>query len=126
MKTARLIILIGGIVQIVTACLHGSGFLFLGRRISGEHIAAETAAILKTCWLAFSVELIALAIVAILARSMERGAGIVLFCAFVVDVNGALMLAFLGPFIGFWMVALDTVLLGLGGYLLQKASRKAA
>ena len=126
MKTARLIILIGGIVQILTACLHGVGFAFLAKRIETEHIGAETAAILKTCWLAFSVELIALAIVAILARSMERGAGIVIFCAFVVAVNGALMLAFLGPFIGFWMVAVDALLLGLGGYLQLKASRAAA
>ena len=126
MKTARLIILIGGIIQILTACLHGSGYLFLGKRIAAEHIGAETAAILKTCWLAFSVELIALAIVAIMARSMERGASIVLFCAFAVAVNGGLMLAFLGPFIGFWMVAVDTLLLGLGGYLQLKASREPA
>jgi len=80
---------------------------------------------LKTIWLGFSVQLIAVAIIAILARSFERGGGIVLFCASTVAVNGALMLFFLGPFIGFWMVVVDTLLLGLGGYLQVKASRVA-
>jgi len=125
MKTARLIILIGGIVQILTACFHSWGFVYLVKRIETEHIAAETAAILKTIWLGFSVQLIAVAIIAILARSLERGGGIVLFCAFTVAVNGALMLFFIGPFIGFWMVVIDALWLGLGGYLQAKASRVA-
>jgi hypothetical protein len=117
MKTARLITLIGSIALFVTGCLHGAGYLSIVERVQKESLGAETAAILKTCWLVYSVELLSLAIIAFVARTKERGGTIVLICGAAVAASGLLMLYFLGPVIGVYLVCADAVPLVIGGYL---------
>lgn len=122
MKTARLITLIGSIVLFLTGCLHGVGYIKIARDLPNEHMSAVAASILKTCWLTFSVALIALAIIAFLARTMQGGGSLVLVCALASAANGLLMFHFLGPFIGVYLVVAVTLLLLVGGYLQMKAS----
>jgi hypothetical protein len=122
MKAARLVALLGSVATFLTGCLHSFGFADILARVQRESLAAETSAILKTCWLTFSVELIVLGILAFFARSMQRGGVIVFLCGLAVAACGGLMLYFLGPFIGVYMMSVDAVLLLFGGYLLWKAS----
>ena len=122
MKAARIVTLIASVVLFVTGCLHGRGYFKLVEGLSTEHSAPVTANILKTCWLAFSVEMIALAVIALLASRHERGAGIVVVCALANAANGFLLFQFLGLFIGVYLVTLVTVLLLAGGFLQRKAA----
>jgi peptidoglycan/LPS O-acetylase OafA/YrhL len=124
MKTARTVTLIGSIVLLVAGCMHGIGYIKLLEGLKTEQLAPETANILKTCWLSFSVELIALAVIAFIARSLERGGGVVLLCALANAANGWLMLHFLGPFIGVYLVTI-VMLLFLAGGLQQVKSTTA-
>lgn len=121
MKAARLLTLLGSIATFLTGCLHSLGFPDILARVQRESLDAETSAILKTCWLTFSVELLFLGILAFLARSMQRGGAIVLLCGLAVAACAGLMLYFLGPFIGVYLMSADAVLLLLGGCLLWKA-----
>jgi len=117
MKAARLITLLGSIATFVTGCLHSFGFADILARAQRESLTAETSAILKTCWLTFSVELLILGILAFVARSMQRGSVIVLLCGLAVAACCGLMLYFLGPFIGVYMMSVDAILLLIGGSL---------
>jgi len=126
MKTARLVTLIGCIALSLTACLHGAGFINIVERVQKESLGAETAAILKTCWLTLSVELITLALIAFLLRGMERGGGLVVLCGVSVAANGLVMLHFLGPFIGVYVVCGDAILILVGGYLQMRAASATA
>jgi hypothetical protein len=69
----------------------------------------------------FSIELLVLALIAFIARSMPRGGAIVLFCGLAVAACGGVMLHFLGPFIGVYLMSVDAVLLLIGGYLQSRA-----
>ena len=122
MKLGRRITLIGCIALFVTGCLHSAGYMSVLERIQKESLAAETSAILKICWLTYTVELLSMAVLAFVARTMSRGGVIVLLCGIAVAVNGLLMLYFMGPFIGAYMVCTDAGLLIIGGYLQLKTS----
>ena len=120
MKAARIVTLIACLISFVTGCLHGRGYFKVVEGLSTEHLAPVTANILKTCWLTFSVEMVVLAMIALLASRHERGASIVLVCAFANATNGFLLFHFLGLFIGVYLVTLVTLLLLAGGLLQLK------
>jgi hypothetical protein len=76
--------------------------------------------ILKGCWLAFSGEMVALAVIAMVASGVERGGWIVLLCAATMIFNVGLLLHFVGPFIGVYISAVVGVFFLAGGLLQMK------
>ena len=122
MKNARLITLIGSVVLFASGILHGTGYAMITESLAKDPTSAQLASILKACWLAFSIEMVALALIAFVARSLDRGGSIVLLCAAATAANGFLLFHFLGPFIGVYLVAVVAMLFFVGGYLQVKAS----
>jgi hypothetical protein len=122
MKTARLITLIGSVVLFASGILHSTGYPKIASALAKNPTSPMLASVLKTCWITFSVEMVVLAVIAFVARSLDRGGSIVLLCAAANAANGFLLFHFLGPFIGVYLVAAVTLLFFVGGYLQIKAS----
>jgi hypothetical protein len=121
-KTARLLTLIGSIVLFASGLFHSAGYAMITSSLAKDPIQNELAGILKACWFLFSVEMLALAIIAFLARSVDRGGPIVLLCAAANATNALLLLHFLGFFIGVYLAGVVAVLFFIGGYLQIKAA----
>jgi hypothetical protein len=117
MKNARWFTAFGSFVLFASALLHGSGYLPLLRRIQAAAIPAPLDGILKASWLTFSVQFLALAVIAFMARKIERGGWIVLLCALFTAINAIILLWFLGPFLGLYLLVVVTALRLIGGWL---------
>ena len=111
MKIARWLTLLGSLVLIGSAIFHLTGYTSIQRSTDG---------VLKALWLTFSVLLLGLAAIALLARGMGRGGLVVLSCGATTGVTALLLLRFLGPFIGFYLLTVVTVLFLVGGWIQAK------
>ena len=78
---------------------------------------APLDAILKGCWLVFSGEMVALAVIAIVASRLERGGSIVLISGATMVANAALLLHFVGLFFGVYVSAVVALFFLAGGGL---------
>jgi len=117
MKSARWLTPLGSFVLLGSALFHTSGYSRLVHRIDAAGVTPPLDAILKACWLLFSLEMFFLAIIALLARGMERGGRIVLLCGTCTGLSALLMLRLLGGFAGVYLLAVVTLLLVVGGTL---------
>ena len=122
MKTARLTTLIGSVILFASGILHSTGYPKVISALAKNPTSPVLASVLKACWITFSVEMVALAVIAFVACSLDHGGSIVLLCAAANAANGFLLFHFLGPFIGVYLVAVVTLLFFVGGYLQVKAS----
>jgi len=120
MKAALWSTLLGSLLLIASAIFHSTGYVPLLRRIEAGAIRSPLDGVLKALWLTFSVQLLALAVIAFLARGRGRGGRIVLLCAASTGVTALLLLRFLGPFLGVYLLAGVTLLFLLGGWLQAK------
>jgi len=118
MKTGRWLTGIGSMVLLLTGIGHGIRILDLQKMILDAGMKAPLDVILKGCWLAFSGEMVALAVIAVVASGMVGGGRIVLICAATMIANAVLLLHFVGP--GFPVyVSVTVALFLLAGGLLQ-------
>lgn len=120
MKSARLFTTLGSIVLFGSALFHASGYIRISQGIHSAGIQPPMDAILKASWLTFSVQFLALAVIAFLARDAERGGRVVLLCAAFIALDDLICLYFLGPFIGVYLLSTVTVLFLIGGWLQAK------
>ena len=121
MKFARWLTPLGSLVLLGSSIFHASGYLWLVHRIESEaKLPPGMEGVLKASWLLFSVEMFFLAVIAFLARKMERGGRIVLVCGACTGLSALLLLRFVGAFIGVYLLAAVTLLLVLGGTLQAK------
>jgi len=119
MKIARWLTLLGSLVLIGSAIFHLTGYTSV-LLIEAAAIRPPLDGVLKALWLTFSVLLLGLAAIALLARGMGRGGWVVLSCGATTGVTALLLLRFLGPFIGFYLLTVVTVLLLVGGWIQAK------
>src|SRR6202795_736862 len=96
MKTGRWLTGIGSVVLFLTGIGHGTRIVQLQKMIVDGGMKAPLDVILKACWLAFSGEMVALAVIAMVASAMAGGGRIVLICAATMIVNAVLLLHFVG------------------------------
>jgi hypothetical protein len=120
MKTGRWLTGIGSIVLLLTGIGHGTRIVDVQKMIMDGGMKAPLDVILKACWLAFSGEMVALAVIALVASQMAGGARIVLICAATMILNAALVLHFLGPSFPVYVSATVAVFLLAGGLLQSK------
>jgi len=120
MKSARLFTTLGSIVLFGSALFHASGFFMIVRGIKKAGLQPPMDGLLKAFWLTFSVQFIAIAIIAFVARDFERGARIVLLCAACLAFEALICFCFLGPFIGDYLISIVAVLFFIGGWLQAK------
>jgi len=122
MRTGRWLTWIGSVVLFLTGLGHGAKFSQLQGMIQASNIKAPLDGIVRGCWLVFSGEMVALAVIAVVASGMERGGRIVLICAAAMILDGALLFRFLGPFIGVYVTLAVAILFLAGGWMQAKAA----
>jgi hypothetical protein len=120
MKTGRWLTGIGSLILFLTGIGHGFRIADLQKMILESGMKAPLDVILKGCWLVFSGEMVALAVIAVVASRLERGASIVLICAAAMIANAALLLHFMGPFFGVYVSAVVALFYLAGGGLQSK------
>ncbi len=120
MKTGRWLTGVGGVVLFLTGIGHGARFVQVQGMIAASGMKAPLDGILRGCWLAFSGEMVALAVIAMVASAMAGGGRIVLICGATMIVNAALLLHFLGPFVGVYISVAVAVLFLAGGWMQGK------
>jgi hypothetical protein len=118
MKTARWLTGIGSVILFLTGIGHGFRIVDVQKMIAESGMKAPLDVILKGCWLVFSGEMVALAVIAMVASGMAGGGRIVLICAATMIANAGLLLHFLGPFFGVY-VSVAVALFFLAGGCLQ-------
>jgi hypothetical protein len=120
MKTGRWLTGIGSIVLLLTGIGHGIRIVDVQKMIVDGGMKAPLDVILKGCWLAFSGEMVALAVIAMVASGMTGGGRIVLICAATKIVNAALLLYFVGPAFPVYVSLTVAVFLLAGGLMQSK------
>ena len=118
MKTGRWLTGIGSTVLLLTGIGHGIRIVDVQKMIVDGGMKAPLDVILKGCWLAFSGEMVALAVIAMVASGMAGGGRIVLICAATMIVNAVLLLHFVGPAFPVY-VSLTVAAFLLAGGLMQ-------
>jgi hypothetical protein len=122
MKTGRWLTGMGSMVLLLTGIGHGLRIVDVQKMIVDGGMKAPLDVILKACWLAFSGEMVALAVIAMVASAMAGGGRIVLICAATMTVNAVLVLHFLGPAFPVYVSATVAVFLLAGGLMQSKAA----
>ena len=117
MKTGRWLTGIGSVILFLTGLGHGARIVQVQKMIVDSGMKAPLDVILKGCWLAFSGEMVTLAVLAVVAGAMARGGLIVLICAATMILNAGLLLYFVGPFFGVYVSAVVALLFLTGGWL---------
>jgi hypothetical protein len=127
-RVSRWLITGAGILLVATAAVHAAGYPAVSRTILASGLDPSLVAAARALWLMFSVHLVILAVVVILAGSVSGGRRIVLASALIPAADTALLLRFVGWFVGTFGLAAATVLLVLGGLLWTKrqSSREGA
>jgi hypothetical protein len=120
MKTGRWLTGIGSIILLLTGIGHGLRIVDVQKMMVDSGMKAPLDVILKGCWLAFSGEMVALAVIAMVASGMARGGRIVLICAATMIANAALLLHFLGPSFPAYVSLTVAVFLLAGGWMQSK------
>src|SRR5271168_4864929 len=100
MKTGRWLTGIGSVILFLTGIGHEALVVQLQKMIVENGVKAPLDAILKASWLAFGGEMVALAVIAMVASVMAGGGRIVLICAATMIANAAMLFHFMGPFFG--------------------------
>lgn len=120
MKIGRWVTGIGSVLLLLTGLGHGAKLAQLQDMISAAGMKAPLDGILKGCWLAFSGEMVGLALIAFVASGVARGGWVVLLCAATMIFNTGLLFHFVGPFIGVYISAVVGIFFLAGGLLQLK------
>jgi hypothetical protein len=120
MKLGRWLTGIGSVVLLLTGIGHNTLIVRVQKMILDGGVKAPLDVILKSCWLAFGGEMVALAVIALVASRLEKGGSIVLVCAATLLVNAGLLLHFMGLFFGVYVSVIVGVLYLSGGLMQMK------
>ena len=113
----RWLAIAAAVVLAATAAIHGSGYPSVSSAVGASGVNPALAAALRAVWLMVSFHLVILAIVVVLASGATSGRRIVLACALIPAADAALLLRFVGVFVGTLNLAAATILLVLSGLL---------
>lgn len=117
MKLARGLVIIGSLLLFLVGLMHAFGSERIFPRLASALDAGLFGAI-KGLWWSFSVEFVVLSFVTFWSSRLPNGRGLVLLCTLIPAATAALMYRFVGPFIGAHMLAVASVFLAVGGFLL--------
>ena len=118
MKLAHWLILLASIVLFCGALLHLIGFRFVIPVIAKTGIDPRLLGAVKCVWLVFTVQLVILSPAFVWISRLPGARALLLYLALIPLIDGILMYYFVGRFIGSNIVAVGTVLLLVGGWLL--------
>ena len=118
MKLGRWITALGSLVIFPVGIGHGLKLKDLNAMIPASGLHGPLEGILKGCWLVFSGEMVALALITLLASFIQRGWRIVLLCGITMAFNAGLLIHFVGIATPIY-ITLFVALLWLAGAALQ-------
>jgi hypothetical protein len=121
-KIARLLIVVGSVVLFLTALLHGSGYAEISRVVEMSGMKLFLIGAFKALWLMFSIHLLVLSAIFIVASQTPKGRRLVLLCTLIPAFDTVLLFHFVGAFIGTIALAVATLLFLVGGFLLPQAA----
>jgi hypothetical protein len=124
MKSGRWLTWTGSVILFLTGIGHSAGISNVEKMIMASGMKAPLDAVLKACWLAFGGEMVALAVIAVVASGLKEGRGIVFLCAATMVLNVGLLLYFMGPFIGVYASAVVALLFLTGGWTQAKVATR--
>jgi len=124
MSPARWCTGIGSLILGVFGILHGTRLGKVEEMMTAGGVKAPLDGLVKASWLIFSVEMVLVAVIALVASRMQQGKAIVLLCAAMNAANGLLVWHFFGLFIGVYAVIVVAILYLVGG-LLQRSETAA-
>ncbi len=122
-RIARWLILAGSVVLFLTALLHGSGYVQISRVLEKSSMIPFVTSGFKALWLIFSVHLVVLSAIFIVASLTPNGRRLVLLCTLIPACDTVLLFHFVGVFIGTVALAVATLLFLAGGLLLPKGEK---
>ena len=120
MKIARWLIVAGSVVMFLTALLHGSGYVQVSRVVEKSAMKPFLVGGFKALWLMFSIHLLVLSAVFIVASQTPKGKRLVLLCTLIPAFDTILLFHFVGVFIGTIALAVATLLFLAGWFLLPQ------
>lgn len=122
----RCLAIAAAVVLVATAALHASGYGVVSRTIGGSGVSPAFATALRALWLMYAFHLVIVAVVAILASGATADRRILLACALVPAADAAILLRFVGLFVGSSSLAAAAVLLVAAGQTCATKHRLAA
>ena len=120
MKIARWLIVAGSVVLFLTALLHGSGYVQISSALEKTALKPFLIGGFKGLWLVFSIHLVVLSAVFIVASWTAKGRRLVLLCTLIPALDTVALFHFVGVFIGTIALAVATLLFLAGGLLLPQ------
>lgn len=123
-SAASILVALGGVVLIAAALLHLSDYPKDFSAVSASNLRAGLKGAVRALYFLVGWYWIVVAIIVlIIAFTLKRlGNVIVLFCGAAVLVNMAMILVFMGWFIGTYMMLTSALMLLCGGVLLRNTS----
>jgi hypothetical protein len=121
MKTGRWLTWIGSVILFLTGIGHATRIVQVEKLIAAGGMKAPLDVLLKVNWLAFAGEMVALAVIAMMASAMAGGGRIVLISGVTMLVNAGIVYYFGGLSIPLYLTLVVTVLLLAGGWMQAKA-----
>ena len=120
MKIARWLIAAGSTVLFLTALLHGSGYVQISSALEQSALKPFLIGGFKGLWLVFSIHLVVLSAVFIVASWTPKGRRLVLLCTLIPALDTVVLFHFVGVFIGTIALVVATLLFLAGGLLLPQ------
>ena len=121
-NAARILVALGAMVLIAAALLHLSDYPKDLSAVSASNLGAPLQGAVRALYFLVGCDWIVIAIIMLISAFAvtKLGKVIVLFCGFALLVNMAVMLAFMGRFVGTDMVLASALTILCGGLLFQK------
>jgi hypothetical protein len=122
-NAARILVALGAVVLIAVALLHLSDYPKDLGAVSASNLGARLKGGLRALYFLVGWEWIVIAIIMLIcAFNATFFKIIVLFCGFALLVTMAVMIAFMGWFVGTYMVLASALLILCGGLLFQNTA----
>ena len=125
MKIARMLILLSAIVTFLAGLTHTVGYKFVIPMLINSDLQPKITEALKAVWLIYSIHLVLLSVAIVWLSRLPGTRSLLLFLALFPITDATLMLRFVGPFIGLYMVTTAALLLLAGAWLLPRSSDPA-
>ncbi len=122
MKTGRWLTWIGSVILFLTGIGHATRIVQVQKLIVEGGVKAPLDVFLKANWLAFGGEMVALAVIAMVASAMAVGGRIVMICGATMLVNAGIVFHFAGLVVPLYVSLVVAVLLLAGGWMQTKAA----
>ena len=121
---ARMLVALGAVVMIAAALLHLSDYPKDLSAVGASNLGAPLQRAVRALYFLVGWDWIVIAIIMLISdfTVTKSGKVIVLFCGFAILVNMAVMLAFMGWFVGTGMVLASALMTLCGGLLSQNTA----